>query len=1141
MDRDRALIQYWRNSLADVDLRSPEIRESNVFQPGLEEILAGRLAESLTREIFRAAETDRRRRRGKPGEPREPNEELIRAPLLLAPFGIRRLFRHGAAVEREARRYNPVWIPAFLTRDGALERGEPGTPWISRELLEPVARDQPVVGRLDDFDRFLTEEPQPSGPRWAAVIAHVTAMTKAVVGETIESMKLSGFEILPPLAILRDEDRGMGRAILDLYDKTLKRETIPALLRTLALGTHPAPAPDPYDLTDSGPALRHLGQMGRLALSPSQRQTVQGLAALGNGAVLAVNGPPGTGKTTVLQSVVASLWVEAALTEKGVPPIILACSTNNQAVTNILKSFGEAASPEAGDPWTERWLPGLTSYGLYFPAYGKRNDPELKDFQIAAPGRPVWTGLPERMERPEFVREAEAEYLARARAALEDPGLQRLETVAQRLQGSLAEARKEVIESIAAAREVEALRRRHGCSTHAEAVARSRRERDEANAARLEQESLHAEVLAALQAVPFWEDLLAFLPSIRERRDRRLLLPFRRRRQRPPDVGGASLARVLPERLDQTLSEIRERLDAVEAWERLEVRWAARLGESGGAALDEPARVLDVLDRQRHRLFLLAGRYWEARWLMEIKALLASGRNPNAQSRAACEARFRRFAMLTPCMVATFHQAPKVFDHWDRDTESSLPLFETLDLLIVDEAGQVSPEVGAATFALAKRAVVVGDLHQIEPVWGIPPSVDRANLKEVGIEPPRDEEGEDGWAFRASRGSVMALARRATAITCMDDRGLFLSEHRRCVPEVIRFCNELVYQGRLHPLRPSQADRILPPLGWAHIASPASADGGSRSNAGEARAIAAWLARHRSELEGRYGEPLARIVAVITPFAAQRLRLERALRDAGIAVPAGTVHTFQGAERPVVLFSPVYSFADAPHSLFFDAGPNLLNVAVSRAKDSFLLFGDMRIFDPFKSSLPSGRLARLVFAAEDGEITDVEAAQHLRERPEVERISKLEDHRRVLREALATSRERVLIVSPYLSRNAVAADDIPGAIAAASERGVRVCVVYSRDFHRRPDWAAQVAETLSRAGAEVKVATRMHSKTLAVDGNWIVEGSFNWLSAQREGGHRYQYQEASLLDRSSSAPEFIRNAWRDAAGEEMPVPPAAVP
>lgn len=1128
MDRSRALIQYWRSCLADVDLRSPEVKDAKTFQPTLEEIVAGRFSEKLTREIFTTATAERQRRGKQNGE----EAEMTSVSLLIAPFGLRRRFRHGAAPEGESRRYNPVWLPAALRRDGTLQKGEEGSPWISRELLEPVTQDQPAVGRLDDFDRFLTEAPQPTSPQWNEIFAYAQAMVKAVLGTAIETVEIDGCEVLSPLAILWNDDRRIGQAILTLYDKTLKRDEIPPLLRTLADGASPAPAPPPYDLTGSSPALRHLGQMGRFFLSPSQRQTVHGLLTLPKGGVLAVNGPPGTGKTTVLQSIVASLWVEAALVENAAPPIILACSTNNQAVTNILESFAEAAFPHPDDLWTERWLPDLTSYGLFLPSFSKLNDAEYKKFQRAVPGRPAWLGLPEVMENTDYVRRAEAEYLDRARKAFDGADLRDLETVIPRLRKLLAETRRRLAEVIEDAREIEALRRVHACSTHLEALAFIQKELTDAARVRADLDGLHAEVLAALQSVPFFEDLLSFLPPIRERRNRRLALPFLKRHRQPPATTGMDLAKALPEILRNLLEEARARLAAMESWQSREGRLASRLAELGARPLDEPGRALDALDLLRHRLFLIAGRYWEARWLLEMKTLLSDGRSLHAQKRDACEARFRRFAMLTPCMVATFYQAPKAFDYYDRETGSS-PLFETIDLLIVDEAGQVSPEVGAATFALAKRALVIGDIHQIEPVWGIPPFVDAANLREAGIEPPKDEEKEESWAFRASRGNLMSLARCATALTCEHDRGLFLSEHRRSVPEVIRFCNELVYRDRLQPLRPSKPDNPLPALGWAHITSPAVRDGGSRTNPGEARVIADWLARHKQQLENHYQRPLEDIAAVITPFVAQRASLEKAFRDAKLKVRAGTVHTFQGAERQIILFSPVYSFTDAPRSLFFDMGPNLLNVAVSRAKDSFLIFGDMRIFDPSKDTLPSGKLARLAFRSENSEIADIESAQHLQTIGELSRISTLEEHRKVLREALEKSTERVLIVSPYLTKGAVVADDVPALLKAAKERGVRICVVYSRDLNQWPDSAARVADMLSKAGAEIKVATRMHSKTLAVDGSRLIEGSFNWLSAKREAGHPRQYQESSLDYRGDQASRLIVNAWHNATGEKI--------
>ena len=89
--------------------------------------------------------------------------------------------------------------------------------------------------------------------------------------------------------------------------------------------------------------------------------------------MLAVNGPPGTGKTTLLRSVVANLWTQAALDEAE-PPLIVAASNNNQAVTNILESFAKVDEAGLDERLMGRWLPEVASYGLYCCASDRAND-----------------------------------------------------------------------------------------------------------------------------------------------------------------------------------------------------------------------------------------------------------------------------------------------------------------------------------------------------------------------------------------------------------------------------------------------------------------------------------------------------------------------------------------------------------------------------------------------------------------------------------------------------------------------------------------------------------------------------------------------------------------------------------------------
>ena len=124
----------------------------------------------------------------------------------------------------------------------------------------------------------------------------------------------------------------------------------------------------------------HAGQMsGEYPLSESQREAISCFEEIGEGEVLAVNGPPGTGKTTLLQSIVANMYVRAALERKRAP-LIIATSTNNQAVTNIIDSFGKI-NPVGIKNLETRWITGVHSFAVYFPSKGKYSEARNNNYQ----------------------------------------------------------------------------------------------------------------------------------------------------------------------------------------------------------------------------------------------------------------------------------------------------------------------------------------------------------------------------------------------------------------------------------------------------------------------------------------------------------------------------------------------------------------------------------------------------------------------------------------------------------------------------------------------------------------------------------------------------------------------------------------
>ena len=414
----------------------------------------------------------------------------------------------------------------------------------------------------------------------------------------------------------------------------------------------------------------------------------------------------------------------------------------------------------------------------------------------------------------------------------------------------------------------------------------------------------------------------------------------------------------------KAVSKESEAFQALEiAFEKFTATSLEITGKEPSEAFAEMAGRIDTT--LRVEAFLLATHYWEGRFITEVK-------NSGWRAQLNRERAFRTMAMIAPCFVSTFDKMGTAFNVMRQDIVH--PMWELADTLIIDEAGQASPDKGAFAFSLAKKALVVGDNLQLPPVN----STDGGTIL-TSIARSSSVLGEE---FVTERGLLTgkigrqrapgSLMRMASAAAYFDmsptTRGMWLREHFRCDPRIIQFCNRIWYTGEtsLVPRRPKPSAFFLPHFGHVHIVGTFN----NKSNEAEVRAIIEWINIHGLNLQTHYKLPLHEIVAVLTPFSNQR-RLLRAYRDKKFVwrqeyaetkeIVMGTVHALQGAERPVVLFSTAY---DQPKSsYFFDTEHTMLNVAVSRAKDAFIVFGDRRLFqqEMLDSNRPSTYLREHLF------------------------------------------------------------------------------------------------------------------------------------------------------------------------------------
>jgi uncharacterized protein len=234
-----------------------------------------------------------------------------------------------------------------------------------------------------------------------------------------------------------------------------------------------------------------------------------------------------------------------------------------------------------------------------------------------------------------------------------------------------------------------------------------------------------------------------------------------------------------------------------------------------------------------------------------------------------------------------------------------------VDVLFVDEAGQMSLANVVAAGAGADSIVLLGDPQQLaQPSKGAhPPGAGVSALEHL-------------------------LGDHATIPA---DRGLFLATTWRLHPAVCDFVSDAFYEGRLEPDPACHLQR-LDEGGWAGGAGvrwrPVDHTGNRTSSAAEVSEVVAGVealvGRQWTDRDGRRRRVGLGDILVVSPYNAQVARLRTAL-PTGARV--GTVDRFQGQEAAVVIFSmATSSTADLPRSVEFLYSLNRLNVAVSRAR-----------------------------------------------------------------------------------------------------------------------------------------------------------------------------------------------------------------
>lgn len=336
-----------------------------------------------------------------------------------------------------------------------------------------------------------------------------------------------------------------------------------------------------------------------------------------------------------------------------------------------------------------------------------------------------------------------------------------------------------------------------------------------------------------------------------------------------------------------------------------------------------------------HRAFIDASAQKILHNLNVLMDVFSSGPMQNEAKRKLLGDLWSTLFLVVPVISTTFASVDRML--------GDLPA-GSIGWLLIDEAGQALPQASVGAVFRAKRSVVVGDPLQIPPVVTLPErlnseicnffKIDRSTwaAPDASAQTLADQTSQFQAAFRSDQG-----LRRV---------GIPLLVHRRCQEPMFGISNRIAYDGQMvhapgaHDTRISS---ILGPSNWLDI----DGDAESKWCPAEGELVVELL---RKIAAAECTDP---DVFIITPFriVAQEIkrRLEREIQlFSALGVDArewansrvGTIHTVQGREADTVILVLGAPKASQHGARAWAAGtPNILNVAVSRAKQNLYVVG----------------------------------------------------------------------------------------------------------------------------------------------------------------------------------------------------------
>lgn len=289
--------------------------------------------------------------------------------------------------------------------------------------------------------------------------------------------------------------------------------------------------------------------------------------------------------------------------------------------------------------------------------------------------------------------------------------------------------------------------------------------------------------------------------------------------------------------------------------------------------------------------------------------------------------------LAIPVVSSTFASFARMFRFFDQ---------ESLGTLFIDEAGQALPQACVGSIFRSSKVIALGDPSQIKPVLTLDSEMMNIISRKYNV----------SETFVSNDVSTQSLIDRASQYGFIKSEeewiGIPLWVHRRSNDPMFSISNSISYNNLM--VQGKNPEKSRGKAFWYDV---------------KGNAVDKYVEEQGEKLVELILEKLVESpdlknqIYVITPFRNVAYRLSRKLDKIQFTsydekrkpTNVGTVHTFQGKEAKIVYFVLGADKKSQGAARWAVSQPNIINVAVTRAKEEFYIIGDKKLYSKLDSKV----------------------------------------------------------------------------------------------------------------------------------------------------------------------------------------------